>query len=130
MSHDNSSKKWHFSASGQSIGKRSSIPETRRPGLLLSINNSRNPTLLKNKKKILKAKHRYDIFHIFYYFQHNFIIQCHFNEIFSESCSAGPCDHFDAKVEFFPCRITKIEFSKTTGCGPSGTCGTSGRIGF
>ena len=48
MSCDNSSKKWHFYASGQSIGKRSSVPETRRPGLLPSINNSRNPALLKN----------------------------------------------------------------------------------
>ena len=50
MSHDNSSKKWHFSPSGQSIGKLSSVPETRRPGLLPSVNNSWNPALLKNKK--------------------------------------------------------------------------------
>ena len=60
MSHDSSSKKWYFFASGQSIGKRSSVSETRRPGLLPSINNSRNLALLKNKK----AKNRYDIFHV------------------------------------------------------------------
>ena len=55
MSHDNSSKKWHFFTSGQSIGKRSSVSETRRPGLLPSINNSRNLGLLK-KLKILKSE--------------------------------------------------------------------------
>ena len=129
MSYDNSSKKWHFSTSGQSIGKRSSVSETRRPGLFSSINNSRNPALLKNKK-LKEAKNRYAIFHVFHYFHYNFLIRCHFDEIFSESCSAGLCEHFDIKLEFFPCRIAKIEFSGTTGCGPSGTGGTSGRIGF
>ena len=129
MNHDNSSKKWHFFASGQSIGKRSSVSETRRPGLLPSINNSRNPALLKNTKS-KKAKNEYDIFHMFYYTHYNFLIRCHFDEIFSESCSAGLCEHFDTKFEFFPCRITKIEFFETTVCGPSGTGGTSGRIGF
>ena len=129
MSHDNSSKKRYFSASGQSIGKRSSVSETRRPGLLPSINNSRNLGLLKNKK-LKEAKNRYDIFHMFHYVYRNFLIRCHFDEIFSESCLAGLCEHFDTKFEFFPCRITKIEFFETTVCGPSGTCGTSGRIGF
>ena len=129
MGHDNSSKKWHFSASGQSIGKRSSVPETRRPGLLPSINNSRNLALLKNKK-IRKEKNQYDIFHMFHYVHHNFLIRCHFDEVFSESYSAGLYEHFDTKFEFFPCRITRIEFFETTECGPSGTGGTSGRIGF
>ena len=129
MSHDNSSKKWHFSSRGQSIGKRSSVSETRRPGLLSSINNSRNLALLKNKK-LKEAKNRYDILHVFYNVHHNFLIRCNFDEIFPESCSAGLCEHFDTKFEFFPCRITKIEFFETTVCGPSGTCGTSGRIGF
>ena len=49
MSHDNSSKKEYFSISGQSIGKRSSVSETRRPRLLPSINNSWNLTLKKKK---------------------------------------------------------------------------------
>ena len=129
MSHDNSSKKWDFFTSGQTIGKRSSVPETRRPGLLPSINNSRNLGLLKNKK-FRKAKNRYDIFHMFHYVHQNFLIRCHFDEIFSESCSAGLCEHFDTKLEFFPCRITKMEFFETTRCGPPGTCGTSGRIEF
>ena len=129
MSHNNSSKKCHFFASGQSIGKRSSVSETRRPGLLPSINNSRNLALLKSSK-LKEAKNRYDIFHMFYYFYHNFLIRCHFDEIFSESCSAGLCEHFDIKLEFFPCRITKIEFSGAIGFGPSGAGGTSGRIRF
>jgi len=129
MSHDNSSKKWHFFASGQFVGKWQSLSEARRPRLLSSINNSWNLTILKNRK-FRKAKNRYDIFHMLYYLHHNFLIRCHFDEIFSESCSTALCEHFDIKVEFFPCRITKIEFFETTGCGPSRTCGTSGRIGF
>ena len=129
MSHDSSSKKWYFFASGQSIGKRSSVSETRRPGLLPSINNSWKLAHLKNRK-LKEAKNQYDIFHVFHYVHHNFLIRCHFDEVFSESCSAGLCDHFDTKFGFFPCRITKMEFFETTVCGPSGTCGTSGRIGF
>ena len=129
MSHDNSSKKWHFFASGQSIGKRSSAPETRRPGLLSNINNLRNLAHLKNKK-LKETKNRYAIFNVFCYLHHNFLIRYHFDEIFSESCSASLSENFDTKFEFFPCRITKIEFFETTGCGPSRTCGTSGRIGF
>ena len=35
-----------------------------------------------------------------------------------------------SNLDFFPCKITKIDFFGTIVCGPSGTCGTSGRIEF
>ena len=129
MNHDNSSTKWHFFASGQFIGKRSSGPETRRPRLLSSINNSWNLVLLKIKK-FRKAKNRYDILHMFHCFHHNFLIRCQFDEVFSGLFLADLCEHFDTKFEFFPYRMTKIEFSETAGCGPSGTGETSYQIGF
>ena len=56
---------------------------------------------------------------MFHYLHRNFLIRCHFDEIFSKSCLAGLCEHFDTKIEFFTCRITKIEFLKAIGCGPS-----------
>ena len=56
MSHNNSLKKWHFSANGEFVGKRSSVPETRRPGILSSINNSWNLALLKKIKNFKKRK--------------------------------------------------------------------------
>mgnify|MGYP006955214143 CR=1 FL=1 len=82
------------------------------------------------KNKNFKKRNINMTFFMFHYVYHNFLIRCHFDEIFSESCSAGLYEHFDTKFEFFPCRITKIEFSGTTRCGPSRTCGTSGRIEF
>ena len=47
---------------------------------------------------------------MFHYVHHNFLIRYHSDDIFSESCSDGLCEHFDTKVEFFPCKIAKIEF--------------------
>lgn len=81
MSHDNSSKKWYFFASGQPVGKRSSVSETRRPRLLLSISNSRNPALFKKFKSKRSEKSIY--FPYIFYIRYNFLIQCHFDEIFS-----------------------------------------------
>ena len=67
---------------------------------------------------------------MFHYVHHNFLTRCHFDEVFSESCSVGLCKHFDIKLESFPCRIAKIEFSEIAGCGSSRTCETSDRSGF
>ena len=61
--------------------------------IIIIDNNSQNDSL----KKLKEAKNRYDIFHMLYYFHHNSLIRCHFDEILSESCSAGFCDHFDIK---------------------------------
>ena len=49
---------------------------------------------------------------MFHYVHHNFLIRCHFDEIFSESCSAGLCDHFDTKLEFLPFKYRKSDFSE------------------
>ena len=52
-------------------------------------------------------------FFMSHYVHQNFLIRYHFDEITSESYSAGLCEHFNTKFEFFPCRITKMEFFET-----------------
>ena len=47
---------------------------------------------------------------MFDYVHHSFLIRCHFDKVFSESCSAGLSEHFDIKFGFFPMQNNSNRF--------------------
>ena len=78
--------------------------ETRIPRLLPDINNFGSSITVEKIKSKISPKNQC--------FQTcpDFIPPSgYFDEIISESCSASLCEHFDTKIEFFPCRIIILE---------------------